>query len=197
MAHGRDLQGSVRLERFFGAAIPLGQAQQQDAVDDGEDEAPTLDQAEVEAVVVLPDPTSYAKPAAAVRADHVLEEVDLHACARRSRRAPLVRRRLGLVHLGAAGSVRETFLRRTLRPFDGVEKMHGDVLYDDVVAAVLLHAVVDHDVAVGAGDGDSFGAGAEQLLRAFGVDLLADALLHPHASAAGTAAHALRAAAGS
>ena len=36
-------------------------------------------------------------------------------------------------------------------------------------------------------------AGGERLLGALDVDLLADVLLHPHARAAGAAAHALRA----
>ena len=54
-----------------------------------------------------------------------------------------------------------------------------------------LHAVVDHDVAERAGVGDAAGAGGDQLLAALVVDLLADRLLHPHAGAAGAAAHAL------
>src|SRR6266550_4284474 len=72
--------------------------------------------------------------------------------------------------------------------FDGIEKVHGDVLDDDVVAAVLLGAVVDHDVAEGAGGGDPPGASADEFLRPFGVDLLAGRLLHPHAGSAGAAA---------
>src|SRR5207237_1627504 len=84
---------------------------------------------------------------------------------------------------------------RGLGPLDGVEEMHGDVLHDDVVAAVFLHTVVDHDVAVRTRDGDAFGAGVQQLARTRGVDLGADLLLHPHSGAAGAAAHARGAAA--
>jgi hypothetical protein len=60
-----------------------------------------------------------------------------------------------------------------------------------VLDTLGLHAVVDHDVAERAGGGDAAGAGGEQLLGALDVDLLADVLLHPHAGAAGAAAHAL------
>src|SRR5207302_494083 len=84
---------------------------------------------------------------------------------------------------------------RPLGAFDGVEQVHGDVLHDDVVAPVLLHTVVDHDVAVGAGDGDALGARVQELPGASGVDLGADPLLHPHAGPARAAAHALVAAA--
>ena len=69
----------------------------------------------------------------------------------------------------------------------------GDVLDADfLVPAFALHAVVEHDVAEGARDRDARRAGRDRLLAALGVHLLARVLLHPHARAAGTAAHPAR-----
>ena len=50
----------------------------------------------------------------------------------------------------------------------------GPITGDDVVASVLLHPVVHHDVAERTRGGDASGAGLDQLLRPLGVDLLAD-----------------------
>src|SRR5438876_693080 len=78
--------------------------------------------------------------------------------------------------------------------FDGLPQDLGDVLHaDDFVLALALHAVVEHDVAERARHRDAARAGGDRLLAPLGVDLLADALFHPHARAAGTAAHAARA----
>src|SRR4051794_12012853 len=84
--------------------------------------------------------------------------------------------------------------RRAVRlGFDGFPQDLGDVLYlDFLVLAFALHAIVEHDVAERARDRDAGRAGGDGLLAAFGVDLLARALLHPHARAARTAAHAAR-----
>src|SRR4029079_14278301 len=59
------------------------------------------------------------------------------------------------------------------------------------VLDLTLHAVFHHHVAERARDRDAARAGGDGLLRALVVHLLADALLHPHARAAGAAAHAL------
>src|SRR5262249_40120425 len=77
--------------------------------------------------------------------------------------------------------------------------MHRDVA--DLHAVVLdaharsdaLHAVVDHDVAVGTRRRDSRRAGLDQFPGAGVVDLGPDRLFHPHARASRAAAHALRA----
>ena len=76
---------------------------------------------------------------------------------------------------------------------DGLEQMHGDVGDLDLVVFLAggLHAVVHHDVAEGAGRRDPAGAGLDEFPGPDVVDLRADGLLHPHAGAAGAAAHAL------
>ena len=56
--------------------------------------------------------------------------------------------------------------------------------------ALRLEAVVDHRHAERAGDGDGVGIGLQRLLDAADVDPLCRLLLHPHATAAGAAAHA-------
>ena len=74
---------------------------------------------------------------------------------------------------------------------EGLEDDLGDVGHRHLlVLALALHAVVHHHVAEGARDRDPFGAGGDGLLGALDVHLLADRLLHPHARAAGAAAHA-------
>ena len=80
--------------------------------------------------------------------------------------------------------------------------MDGDVAdLDPALVAVVgrpggLGAVVEHDVAERAGGGDAGGARRQGLLGPLVVDLDARRLLHPHAGAAGAAAHALGAVAG-
>src|ERR671910_1268228 len=74
-----------------------------------------------------------------------------------------------------------------------LEQVHGDVADADLVVFLArgLGAVVDHDVAERARSRDAARPGGDELLAALVVDLLAGGLLHPHASAAGAAAHAL------
>src|SRR5690606_16302525 len=73
-----------------------------------------------------------------------------------------------------------------------VVEHHRQIPDDDVVSAEFLHAVVDHDVAIGAGDRHLGGTGFERLLGTLDVDLLADVLLHPEAGTAGATAQGPR-----
>src|SRR5437660_432223 len=79
------------------------------------------------------------------------------------RRSPL----LGPGHGAVVGLSPGTVLTGSGRTFppalEGVEQMHGDVLDDDVVAPMLLGAVVDHDVTKRAGGGDAVGSRGDQL----------------------------------
>jgi hypothetical protein len=82
--------------------------------------------------------------------------------------------------------------RPSFAGFEGFQQVHGDVgdLQVLVLEALALHPIVDHDVAERAGGGDTPGPVAMSSCE-LDVDLLADALLHPHARPAGAAAHAL------
>ena len=72
--------------------------------------------------------------------------------------------------------------------------MQGDIadLHLVVVDTFSPNPVVDHHVAEGAGRGDTSGPGGQQFLGAFDVDVLADVLLHEHATSPRSATHAIR-----
>ena len=77
-------------------------------------------------------------------------------CGRPSAAAPVTRRTTGRFR-GASGVANSG-----LAPLDGLEQVDGDVghLHLVLVDPGALHAVVEHDVAEGAGGGDPGGAGA-------------------------------------